>query len=64
MCRSEFDPGSEMVSADEQRRRAAAKLEALLLEGLDSGEPIEITPGFWERKRISLLAKHGIAENG
>jgi hypothetical protein len=26
----------------------------LLLEGLDSGKPIEITPQFWEERRAEL----------
>jgi antitoxin ParD1/3/4 len=32
-----------------------ARLEALLLEGLDSGEPVEITDEWWEEKRNQLL---------
>jgi antitoxin ParD1/3/4 len=32
-----------------------ARLEALLLEGLDSGEPVEITDEWWEEKRNELL---------
>ncbi len=35
------------------------KLEALLLERLNSGEPIEITPEYWERKRAQLVERHG-----
>ncbi len=34
--------------------RVDRRLEALLLEGLDSGEGIEITPEFWERRRKEL----------
>ena len=29
----------------------------LLLEGLDTGPPIEITPEFWERRRRELVAR-------
>jgi antitoxin ParD1/3/4 len=36
---------------------AQARLETLLLEGLDSGEPIEINDDWWEQKRIQLLEK-------
>ena len=43
---------------DEQKRRAEEKLEALLLEGLNSGEPIEITPEYWEKKRKQLIQRH------
>ena len=44
----------------EARERAEEeRLEQLLLEGLDSGDPIEITPEFWRKKRAELLAKYG-----
>ena len=43
---------------DDQKRRAEEKLEALLLEGLHSGEPIEITPEYWEKKRTQLMERH------
>jgi len=43
---------------DDQRRRAEEKLESLLLEGLNSGEPIEITPEYWEKKRTQLIERH------
>jgi antitoxin ParD1/3/4 len=47
----------ELLRQD-QRQRTEEKLEALLLEGLNSGAPIEITPEYWERKRAQLVAKH------
>ncbi len=34
-----------------QKAKAQARLEALLLEGLDSGEPVKITPEFWKERR-------------
>jgi antitoxin ParD1/3/4 len=43
---------------DDQKRRAEERLEALLLEGLDSGEPVEITPERWEQKRQQLIARY------
>ena len=55
---------------EDQNRRAEQKLEALLLEGLNSGEPIEITPEYWESKRkrvVERLAagkKSGLAKRG
>lgn len=58
---SGFSTPSEYIRAlirDDQKRRAEEKLEALLLEGLNSGEPIEITPEYWERKRTRLLERH------
>ena len=57
-----FSTPSEYVRAlirDDQKRRAEERLEALLLEGLNSGEPIEITPEYWERKRAQLVERHG-----
>jgi antitoxin ParD1/3/4 len=47
----------ELVRRD-QKQRAEEKLEARLLEGLTSGEPIEITPEYWENKRRQLIERH------
>jgi len=47
----------ELVRRD-QKQRAEERLEALLLEGLNSGEPIEITPEYWENKRRQLIKRH------
>jgi antitoxin ParD1/3/4 len=48
----------ELVRED-QKRRAERRLEALLLEGLNSGDPVEITPEYWESKRRQLIDRHG-----
>lgn len=40
-----------------QKRKAKAKLEALLLEGINSGEPIEATAEYWEAKRRRVSAQ-------
>jgi plasmid stability protein len=40
-----------LVHADQE---AEDELEALALEGLDSGDPIEIGPGYWEAKHRQL----------
>jgi antitoxin ParD1/3/4 len=37
-----------------QKAKAHARLEALLLEGLDSGEPVEVTPEFWKARHAEL----------
>lgn len=58
---SGFSTPSEYVRAlirDDQKRRAEERLEALLLEGLHSGAPLDITPEFWERKRKRLIERH------
>ena len=47
----------ELLRQD-QNRRAEQKLEALLLEGLKSGDPLEITPEYWENKRRKLMERH------
>jgi antitoxin ParD1/3/4 len=47
----------ELLRQD-QDRRAGEKLEALLLDGLHSGDPIKITPEYWETKRKQLIERH------
>ena len=37
----------ELIRED-KKRKAQEKLESLLLEGLDSGDPVEATPEFWK----------------
>ena len=46
----------ELLRQD-QKRRASEKLEALLLEGIESGAPIEITNEYWETKRQQLIER-------
>lgn len=52
----------ELVRAD-QKKRAEDRLEELLLEGLQSGDPIEITPQYWEKKRKQLISRHARKTN-
>jgi antitoxin ParD1/3/4 len=40
-----------------QRRAAQERLENRLLDGLDSGEPIPVSPAFWEKRRKILAAR-------
>ena len=42
---------------EDQKRKAEEKLEALLVEGIESGEPIEITSEWWEERRKKLIAR-------
>jgi len=44
----------ELISQD-QKRKAQERLEGLIIEGLDSGEPIEVTDEWWEQKRTQLM---------
>jgi len=39
-------------------RSEQAELERKLIEGLESGAPAEVMPGYWEEKRRQLRAKH------
>jgi antitoxin ParD1/3/4 len=43
---------------EDQKRKTAGRIEALLLEGLASGEPIEVDQAFWNKKRSALTARH------
>jgi antitoxin ParD1/3/4 len=38
-----------------QKKAEEKKLEITLLEGLDSGKPIEVTDEWWEQKRAQIL---------
>jgi antitoxin ParD1/3/4 len=49
---------------EDQKRKAEEKLEALLLEGLDSGEPIEVNAAWWKKKKDELLESHRAKGNG
>ncbi|HEY6971527.1 MAG TPA: hypothetical protein VJA94_20120 [Candidatus Angelobacter sp.] len=40
-----------LVQADQE---ALAEVESLAAEGLASGEPIEVDPGYWQEKHRSL----------
>ena len=41
-----------------QKRVAQEELERKLIAGLESGDPIEITPEYWEKKRRELVERH------
>ena len=47
----------ELIRRD-QKEAAKEKLEALLIEGLESGEPIVVTEDYWEKKREELARRH------
>jgi antitoxin ParD1/3/4 len=50
----------ELIRAD-QKRKAEERIDALLLEGLDSGQPIPVTPEYWEEKKRKLTERLGKA---
>jgi antitoxin ParD1/3/4 len=41
--------------SQEQERIAQKKLETLLIEGVDSGDVVEVTDEWWEQKRAKLV---------
>jgi antitoxin ParD1/3/4 len=41
----------------EHKRRAKERLEALMLEGLNSGEPEEVTPEWWAKLREDIARR-------
>ena len=47
----------------DQKQSAQMKLEAMLLEGFDSGELIEVTDEWWENKRTEIVERSRY-ENG
>ena len=47
---------------DEEKRRARARIDALLMEGLASGPPIEATEEFWERLHREIEEGPGKAD--
>ena len=52
----------ELIRED-KKRKAQERLESLLLEGLESGGPVAVTPDFWKelwgRVDARKKAKHG-----
>ena len=46
----------ELIRAD-QKNRLEERIDALLLEGLNSGAPIEVTPDYWETKKRKLTER-------
>lgn len=56
--KSGYSTPSELIRED-QKRRARERLDVLLLEGLDSGDPLPATPEFWSALKREALAKLG-----
>lgn len=60
IAKGDYSTASEYIRdliRQDQKQAAQMKLETMLLEGLDSGEPIEVTDEWWENKRIELLER-------
>src|SRR5947209_4259326 len=62
VARGGYETASEYLEAligEAQRREAEQeRLEELLVEGLDSGPGIAVTPEYWQRLRAELLEQH------
>jgi len=50
---------SRLVREDQERRTGEA-IEALAIEGIESGEPIEMTAESWRELRLELHRQAGI----
>lgn len=48
----------ELIRSD-QKRKVEERIDALLLEGLDSGEPIPVTQKYWDEKKRKLTERLG-----
>jgi len=44
----------QLIMREQERVAQQEQIEPLLLEGLDSGEPIEATDDWWEHRRTNL----------
>ncbi|WGV28154.1 ribbon-helix-helix domain-containing protein [Halotia branconii] len=52
----------DLVKQD-QKNKAQAELEALLLEGID-GEGQEVTPEYWQNLRSTVLGQNSMGSSG
>jgi antitoxin ParD1/3/4 len=43
----------QLVLQEQERIAQQQQVETLLIEGLDSGDPIEVTEDWWEEKRLA-----------
>ncbi|EKQ69203.1 hypothetical protein OsccyDRAFT_1825 [Leptolyngbyaceae cyanobacterium JSC-12] len=46
-----------LILRERERVAQQERIESLLLEGLESGEPLEATDGWWEEKRSQLVKR-------
>ncbi len=54
-----YSTPSEYVRAlirEDHKRKLSEKLEALLLDGIASGQAIEVNPAYWRKKRSQLVS--------
>jgi antitoxin ParD1/3/4 len=46
-----------LIVREQERLDQQERIESLLIEGLESGEPIEATDDWWKQKRIQLVER-------
>jgi antitoxin ParD1/3/4 len=46
----------DLIRAD-QKRKVEERIDALVLAGLDSGQPISVSPEYWDRKKQKLTER-------
>jgi antitoxin ParD1/3/4 len=46
-----------LILREQERVAQQERIESLLLEGLESGEPVEATDDWWEQKRTQLVER-------
>ena len=61
ICERGYSTYSEYVRdliRGDQNKLAEQRLASLLLEGFESGEPIEVNKNYWDNKREALIKRH------
>ena len=59
-ARTRYSSASEYIRdliRRDQKEAAKERLEELLIEGLESGDPIVVTEDYWDNKRQELTAR-------
>jgi antitoxin ParD1/3/4 len=46
-----------LILREQERITQQERIESLLLEGLESGEPVEATDDWWEQKKTQLVER-------
>lgn len=46
-----------LILREQERINQQERIESLLLESLEGGEPVEATDGWWEQKRTQLVER-------
>lgn len=46
-----------LILREQERIAQQQRIESLLVEGLESGEPVEATNDWWEQKRTQLVER-------